>query len=187
MKGKWEVPEELWEQDREAAENLDYALKLARKAAVVLEGREDPEADYIDILGFGWGRLLQNHRAAQDLAEAVHQNITGQAAAVLFGVDMEEGGRLSGYERQRIAALLENGWPPLEAWAEALGFRGLPYLWAAAQAENVGVKNPERLREAARWWLCAAKIWGEYGEEALADVNEYGACELLERLKEGGE
>lgn len=184
---KWRVPEELWEQDRETAERMTCALRYAYRAAVVLEGKEDPEADYMDILGLGWGRLLQNPRAAQDLAEAVHRSVTGQAAAVLLSVDIEAGGYLDGYERGYLQSLLEEGTPPLEAWAEVLGFRDLPNFWAAAQAEAVGVKAPGKLREAAEWWLCAWKIWEEYGKEALADASEYGACELLERLREGGE
>ena len=180
---KWEVPTELKETSPKTASVMSATLKEAKIAAIMLEGRYDPEADYLDILGHDWGRLLQNPEAAQDLAEALSRSYTSQAYAILLGVDLEVGGWLDNYDRDYLKASLENGTPPLEAWAEVLGFRELLHLWTAVQAEEVGVQDPWQLREAARWWLCAAQVWNEFGKEALADVSEYGACELLEKLR----
>lgn len=113
-------------------------------------------------------------------------SVLEQATAVLLGVAVEYGADLSEDDALDLWLNIASGVPPLKAWVNMLAMHDMPDLWAAAPT-TVGVKDPQKLRARAKWWLCAAKIRDRFGAEALADVSEYGACELLDKLREGGE
>lgn len=179
---KWEVPPEIEEKAPDMVGYLAYTLERARIAAVTLDGDRDPASDFYDVLGVGWSRLLQNPILASKYAEAVAHNVLEQAVAVLLGVAVEHGADLDEDDVTDLWLNIAGGVPPLRAWVDVLGLRDVPDLWAAAPT-GVGVKDPAKLRAHAEWWLCAAKIRDGFGIEALKDVSEYGACELLDRLR----